>query len=159
LPRALGVQRGVIAITKCDLTDPAAAIDEASELMPGVDAVPVAAPAEAGLDALLAALDREAAGIPGRGEADGPVRLYVDRSFTLKGIGTVVTGTLWSGHIAAHERVRVLPQGRGVRIRSIQVHGDQVERRSRASAWLSPSPASGIARSGAATSSAAATPS
>jgi selenocysteine-specific elongation factor len=125
--RALGVERGVIAITKSDLTEPDAAIEEAGELMPGVEAVPVAAPADSGLDGLRAALDREAAGIPGRGEADGPVRLHVDRSFTLKGIGTVVTGTLWSGRFAAHERVRVLPEGRGVRIRSIQVHGDQVE--------------------------------
>jgi selenocysteine-specific elongation factor len=95
--------------------------------MPGVEAVPVAAPADAGLDSLRAVLDREAAGIAGRGEADGPVRLHVDRSFTLKGIGTVVTGTLWSGRFAAHERVRVLPQGLGVRIRSIEVHGEHVE--------------------------------
>jgi selenocysteine-specific elongation factor len=126
--RALGVERGVVAITKCDLMEPEAAIEEVAELMPGVETVPVAAPADAGLDSLRAVLDREAAGIAGRGEADGPVRLHVDRSFTLRGIGTVVTGTLWSGRFDAHERVRVLPQGRGVRIRSIEVHGEQVER-------------------------------
>lgn len=125
--RALGLKRGVMAITKTDLTDPRPAIDEATELLPGIETVPVAAPTGAGLDGLLSALDRQAAAIPGRSEADGPVRLHVDRSFTLKGIGTVVTGTLWSGRLAARERVRVLPQGRPVRIRTIQVHGTQVD--------------------------------
>jgi selenocysteine-specific elongation factor len=125
--RALGVERGVVAITKSDLLDPEPAIHEAGELLAGVEAVPVAAPTGAGLDPLLAALDREAARLPGRSEADGPARLYVDRSFTLKGIGTIVTGTLWSGRFVVHERVRVLPQGRGARIRSIQVHGAQVD--------------------------------
>jgi selenocysteine-specific elongation factor len=125
--RALGLKRGVMAITKSDLIEPDLAIDEATELLPGVQTIPVAAPTAAGLDRLRAALDRTAAAIPGRSEADGPVRLHVDRSFTLKGIGTVVTGTLWSGRLAAHERVRLLPRGRGVRIRSIQVHGSEVE--------------------------------
>lgn len=125
--RALGLKRGVVAITKTDLMDPDPAIEEATALLPGVETVPVAAPTAAGLDRLLAALDRAAAKIAGRSQADGPVRLHVDRSFTLKGIGTVVTGTLWSGRLAARERVRVLPQGRGVRVRSIQVHGTQVE--------------------------------
>jgi selenocysteine-specific elongation factor len=125
--RALGLKRGVMAITKTDLIEPDLAIDEAIELLPGVQTIPVAAPTAAGIDDLRAALDREAASIAGRSEADGPVRLHVDRSFTLKGIGTVVTGTLWSGRLAAHERVRLLPHGRGVRIRSIQVHGTQVD--------------------------------
>jgi selenocysteine-specific elongation factor len=125
--RALGVKRGVMAITKSDLIDPEPAIDEAGELLPGVETVPVAAPTGAGLERLLTALDREAGAIPGRSESDGPVRLHVDRSFTLKGIGTIVTGTLWSGRLATRERVRVLPQGRGARIRSIQVHGTQVD--------------------------------
>jgi selenocysteine-specific elongation factor len=125
--RALGLKRGVMAITKADLMDPDPAIEEATELLPGVQTVPVSAPTAAGLDHLLAALDREAAAISGRSEADGPVRLHVDRSFTLKGIGTVVSGTLWSGRLGAGDRVRVMPQGREVRIRSIQVHGAQVE--------------------------------
>jgi selenocysteine-specific elongation factor len=125
--RALGVERGVVAITKCDLVEPAYAMAEVDELLPGVDAVPVTAPKNQGIEALLAALDRAAAGVAGRSEADGPVRLHVDRSFTLKGIGTVVTGTLWSGRLAAHERIWVLPQERVARIRSIEVHGEHVE--------------------------------
>jgi selenocysteine-specific elongation factor len=125
--RALGLERGVMAITKTDLMDPDLAIEEAAELLPGVEIVPVAARTGTGLDRLLAALNRQAAAMPGRSEADGPARLHVDRSFTLKGIGTVVTGTLWSGRLAAHERVRVLAQGRGVRIRSIEVHGAPVD--------------------------------
>ena len=124
--RALGVKRGVVAITKSDLSDPKPAIDEVGELLPGVEAVPVAAPTGAGLDLLLGALDRVAAAIPERGEADGPVRLHVDRSFTLKGIGTVVTGTLWSGRFATGDKVRLLPQDKAARIRSIQVHGNPV---------------------------------
>jgi selenocysteine-specific elongation factor len=125
--RALGLTRGVIAITKTDLIEPDLAMEEATTLLPGVQTIPVATPTAAGLDRLMAALDRVAAAIPGRSEVDGPARLHVDRSFTLKGIGTVVTGTLWSGQLAAHERVRLLPQGRGVRIRSLQVHGTQVD--------------------------------
>jgi selenocysteine-specific elongation factor len=52
----------------------------------------------------------------------------VDRSFTLRGIGTVVTGTLWSGSIAAGDLVRVLPRGLEARVRSVQVHDEPVER-------------------------------
>jgi selenocysteine-specific elongation factor len=125
--RALGLKRGVMAITKTDLMDPDLAIEEATELLPGVEIVPVAARTGTGLDRLLAALNRQAAAMPGRSEVDGPARLHVDRSFTLKGIGTVVTGTLWSGRLTAHERVRVLAQGRGARIRSIEVHGTPVD--------------------------------
>src|SRR3990170_2771206 len=71
--RALGLKRGVMAITKTDLIEPDLAIDEAIELLPGVQTIPVAAPTAAGIDDLRAALDREAASIAGRSEADGPV--------------------------------------------------------------------------------------
>jgi selenocysteine-specific elongation factor len=129
--RRLGVERGVVAITKSDLADPELAAGEAAELAPGAEIVPVSALAGAGLDALLAALDRLAADTPSRagaGAADVPARLHVDRSFSLKGIGTVVTGTLWSGEIAAGDQVRILPAGREARVRSVQVHDEQVER-------------------------------
>jgi selenocysteine-specific elongation factor len=59
---------------------------------------------------------------------DGGARLHVDRSFTLRGIGTVVTGTLWSGSIAAGDQVRILPRGLEARVRSVQVHDEPVER-------------------------------
>ena len=124
--RALEVRSGVVAITKADLADPEEAAVQAAELLPGVEAVPVAARAGVGLDRLLSALERVAAEIHGRSRVTGPARLHVDRSFTLKGIGTVVTGTLWSGRLAAHDVVRVLPSGREVRLRSVEVHDEQV---------------------------------
>ena len=123
---ALGVTRGVVAVTKADLADPARACAEAAELLPGAEIVPVAAPAGQGLDELRAALDRVAAGIPGRG-AEGALRLHVDRSFTIRGAGTVVTGTLWEGIAARGDEVRILPAGTAARIRSVQVHDEPRE--------------------------------
>ena len=125
---ALGVTAGVVAVTKADLADPARASAEAAELLPGAEVVPVAAPAGEGLDALRAALDRAAAALPGRGGADGPLRLHVDRSFTIRGAGTVVTGTLWEGAAARGDEVRILPAGTPARIRSVQVHDEPRER-------------------------------
>jgi selenocysteine-specific elongation factor len=61
-------------------------------------------------------------------EVDAPARLYVDRVFTLRGIGTVVTGTLWTGSIARGDRLLVEPVGLEVRVRSVQVHDRDVER-------------------------------
>ncbi len=126
--RQLGVEHGLVAITKADLADPERAAAEARELVPGADAVPVSVRGADGLDELLAALERCAAGLPGRAEAPGPPRLHVDRSFTLRGIGTVVTGTLWSGELAAGDQVRVLPSGLRARVRSVEVHDRSVER-------------------------------
>jgi selenocysteine-specific elongation factor len=126
--RQLGIEHGVVAITKADLAEPERAAAEAGELVPGAEAVAVSMRPPAGLDELLAALERCAAGLPGRAEAPGPPRLHVDRSFTLRGIGTVVTGTLWSGELAAGDHVRVLPSGRRARVRSVEVHDRPVER-------------------------------
>ena len=126
--RQLGVSRGVVAITKADLADPGLAAEEAAELTPGAEVVPVSAIAGAGMDELLAALARVAAGLPGRGDGGGPARLHVDRSFTLRGIGTVATGTLWSGSVGAGDAVRILPRGLEARVRGVQVHDRPVER-------------------------------
>src|SRR4051794_21741070 len=90
----------------------------------------VSAVRRTGLDELLDALDRVAAGLAGRSDAQGPTRLHVDRSFTLRGIGTVVTGTLWAGSLAVGDSVRVLPRGQSARVRSVQVHDEAVERAS-----------------------------
>jgi selenocysteine-specific elongation factor len=127
--RQLGVTQGVIAITKADVIDPAAAAAEAEELVPGVEVVPVAALRGDGLDELRAALDRAAASTPSRAlDGAAAARLHVDRSFTLKGIGTVVTGTLWSGSLAAGDQVEIMPSGLRARVRSVQVHDEQVGR-------------------------------
>ncbi len=82
---------------------------EAEELLPGAEIVPVSARTGAGLDALRAALDRVAAGVPRRADAGPrePTRLHVDRVFTIRGAGTVLTGTLWSGAIARGDPVRL----------------------------------------------------
>jgi selenocysteine-specific elongation factor len=127
--RQLGVDRGVVAITKSDVADPAIAADEARELVPGVEIVPVAALRGDGLDELQAALDRIARDTQSRAaDPEAPTRLHVDRSFSLKGIGTVVTGTLWSGSLSAGDQVDILPSGLSARIRSVQVHDQPVER-------------------------------
>jgi len=128
--RGLRVTEGVVAVTKADLGEPELAAAEVAELLPGVEAVAVSALRRTGLDDLLAAIDRVAGGLPGLVADRGarPPRLHVDRSFTLRGIGTVVTGTLWSGRVAAGESVRILPRGLAARVRSVQVHDRRVER-------------------------------
>jgi selenocysteine-specific elongation factor len=126
--RHLGVTEGVVAITKSDLFDPEAAAEEVGELMPGAETVAVSVRQRSGLPELLAALERSADRLPSRAEDQGEPRLHVDRSFTLRGIGTVVTGTLWSGSVSAGDRVVVLPRGLEARVRSVQVHDEPVER-------------------------------
>jgi selenocysteine-specific elongation factor len=121
--RLLGVERGVVALTKIDAVEPER-IPDVSDLVPGAEVVPVSAATGDGLDELRAALDRAATD---RVRPEAAARLYVDRVFSLPGAGTVATGTLWSGRIAAGDRLDVLPAGFGVRVRSVQVHGDAVE--------------------------------
>ncbi|HLX19410.1 MAG TPA: selenocysteine-specific translation elongation factor [Gaiellaceae bacterium] len=120
--RLLGVDRGVVALTKADLAD-ADTIElaraEIEELVPGAPVIAVSARRGDGLEELRVALAEIASG---RERADGPTRLFVDRSFTLHGIGTVVTGTLWSGSIGEGDELRLEPRGRDVRVRSVQVH-------------------------------------
>src|SRR3954463_1370414 len=91
----LGVTEGVVAITKSDLADPVRALGEVAELLPGARAVAVSAHGGSGLAARAAALDEAAGGARSRAEAGGPARLHVDRVFSIRGAGTVVTGTLW----------------------------------------------------------------
>jgi selenocysteine-specific elongation factor len=127
--RALGVTNGVVAVTKSDLADPDVALIEASELYPNSEAVAVSARTGAGLDELRAAIDRAAAAVASRADAESaPVRLHVDRVFTIRGAGTVVTGTLWSGQVGRGDELEVLPQGRRLRVRGVQVHDQPVER-------------------------------
>jgi selenocysteine-specific elongation factor len=125
--RLLGVTRGVVAVTKSDAVDEETlelALDEARELVPEAEVIAVSAKTGAGLDDLRAALAR----VPvEERDADHATRLYVDRVFTLQGVGTVATGTLWSGTIAAGDMLRVEPRGKTVRVRSVQVHDAPVE--------------------------------
>jgi selenocysteine-specific elongation factor len=125
---ALGVTEGVVAVTKSDLADAQRAAGEAAELMPGAEVIACSARTGAGIDALRAALDRMAARLPSRGDDDGAALLHIDRAFTIRGAGTVVTGTLWSGAIAAGDRLALLPAGTDVRVRSVQVHDEPVQR-------------------------------
>jgi selenocysteine-specific elongation factor len=125
---ALGVTEGVVAVTKADVADPAQAAREAAELLPGAEVVACSARTGAGVEEVRAALDRVAAGLPGRGDGTGAPLLHVDRAFTIRGAGTVVTGTLWSGAIAAGDRLTLLPAGPEVRVRSVEVHDEPVAR-------------------------------
>ena len=126
--RQLGVGHGVVAITKADAADPELAAEEARELVPDAEIVPVSARAANGLDELGAALERAAAHVSRPAARTGEPRLHVDRSFTLRGIGTVVTGTLWSGSVTGGDRITVLPQRLAARVRSVQVHDQPVDR-------------------------------
>jgi selenocysteine-specific elongation factor len=125
---ALGVEVGVVAVTKADAADPARALAEAAELLPGAEAVAVSARTGAGLDELRAALDRAAARTADRAGAGGALRLHVDRVFTIRGAGTVVTGTLWSGDVGRGDAVTIQPAGRAARVRGVEVHDQPVER-------------------------------
>jgi selenocysteine-specific elongation factor len=126
--RLLGIDKGVVAVTKADAVDEETlelALEEGRELVPGAPVLAVSAKTGAGLEELRAALAEAAEERP---HADGPTRLYVDRVFTLRGIGTVATGTLWSGTIGEGDELRAEPAGRDVRVRSVQVHDRPVER-------------------------------
>jgi selenocysteine-specific elongation factor len=128
--RLLGIEHGVVALTKSDVVDAETlelARVEAEELVPGTPVVATSARTGTGLDELRAALAAVAARA-GRTAVDGPARLHVDRSFSLRGIGTVVTGTLWSGTIGEGDELRAEPRGRSVRVRSVQVHDRPVDR-------------------------------
>ncbi len=123
----LGVDAGVVAITKADRMDPILAVEETRELVgEGHEIVPVCAPSGLGIDELLAAIERLVDGAARR-HGGGPPRLFVDRSFSVPGAGTVVTGTLWGHGLTRGERVRVLPSGRDARIRSVEQHDHDVE--------------------------------
>jgi selenocysteine-specific elongation factor len=125
---ALGIDVGVIAVTKTDALEPDLVLEDVAELLPGVPAVPVSARTGEGLDELLRVLDEVAATIPLRAESTGPALLHIDRAFTIRGAGTVVTGTLRSGSIGRGDVLRLLPRDEVVRVRGVQVHDEATER-------------------------------
>ena len=126
--RALGIEAGAVAVTKSDLADPEEAVAQAAELLPGAEAIAVSSRTGEGLDRLRAALEHLAESAPSRAGAPGPPRLHIDRVFTIRGAGTVVTGTLWSGSIGRGDELVLLPSGRRVRVRAVQVHDEPTER-------------------------------
>jgi selenocysteine-specific elongation factor len=134
--RLLGVPRGLVAVTKSDLLPGlgpgwlALLEQDVREVtrgtfLEGAPIVPVSAATREGLDRLVAELARLAAEVPER-PADGPAFLPIDRAFSMKGFGTVVTGTLLSGELREGDETALLPPSPGVgalRVRSLQVHG------------------------------------
>jgi selenocysteine-specific elongation factor len=124
--RALGVEVGVIALSKVDLADSETrllAAAECEELVPGAPLVEVSSRSGDGLDSLRAALACVAAEIePAEEISSADPVLHVDRCFSITGHGTVVTGTLWSGTLERGQQVVLLPGERRARVRSIEVH-------------------------------------
>jgi selenocysteine-specific elongation factor len=139
--RLLGVPRGLVAVTKSDLIPELGAgwlplleteIRAAAEgtFLEGCRIVPCSARSGEGLDALREAIAALAAEVPER-PADGPAYLPIDRAFSLRGFGTVVTGTLLSGSLSEGDRAALVPPSPAVeelRIRSLQVHGQATPR-------------------------------
>ena len=120
---ALRVRHGLLVITRADLADPTAALRAArAELAPtslaGVEAVTVSAVTGHGVDDLRGALERLVARLPTPVTA-APVRLWIDRSFTIRGAGTVVTGTLGAGRLRAGDELLLTGPTRPVRVRGL----------------------------------------
>ncbi len=131
----LGVRHGAVALTKCDLV-PAARRDEAtaeianlltSTGLAGAEIIPVSVVTGEGVETLRRRLFAAAAAVAARSSA-GRFRLAVDRSFTLAGAGTVVTGTVLSGEVAPGDRVVISPAGIEARVRSIHAQNRATER-------------------------------
>ncbi|MGR6913108.1 selenocysteine-specific translation elongation factor [[Actinomadura] parvosata] len=128
---ALGVRHGLLVVTRSDKADPSTAIEEAQSEIVGtclgeVDAVAVSGVTGEGIADLRAALSRLVRSLPAPDEA-APVRLWVDRSFTIKGSGTVVTGTLPAGRVRVGDELLLAPGGDRVRIRGLQSLKEKVD--------------------------------
>jgi selenocysteine-specific elongation factor len=131
----LGIRHGMVALTKADLADPARRAEVTAEIAETLSGtvlarahiVPVSTLTGEGIEALRAALFNAAAA-HGAHAASGRFRLAVDRSFTLAGAGTIVTGTVLSGAVAVGDRVTVSPVGLSARVRSIHAQNRPTER-------------------------------
>ncbi|HKA25176.1 MAG TPA: selenocysteine-specific translation elongation factor [Candidatus Eisenbacteria bacterium] len=131
----LGVPRGIVVLTKSDLvSDPdwLGLVERdvrdltRGSFLEGAPIVRFSAPTGAGADALLVEIDRALEESENRPTQE-PARLPIDRAFVVEGFGTVVTGTLWRGRVRVGDALEVLPRGHETRVRSVQVHGAQVE--------------------------------
>jgi selenocysteine-specific elongation factor len=125
---ALGITRGLLVVTRADLADPGAAIAEAAEQLKRsslgeVPAVAVSALTGAGMPALIGALGDLAGRLP-PASPSAPVRIWVDRAFSITGSGTVVTGTLPAGTVRRGDELAITPAMRQVRVRALQSLGE-----------------------------------
>ena len=131
--RLLGIERGIVVITKADLAEPDVVglvkleIEEFihGSFLEGAPVVAVSARTGAGIDGLKNELARAAQEVPPR-ELSAYARLPIDRVFAMKGFGTVVTGTLISGTLRADQEIELLPVGRRLRIRGLHSGGRAV---------------------------------
>ncbi len=132
--RFLPVRAGIVVLNKIDLVEDPSWLslvqDDVKSLvagtfLQGAPVVELSAKTGQGIPELVKLMDQMLDQIPAR-QVDAPVRLPVDRVFTMAGFGTIVTGTLWSGRIAVGDTLEVLPQGAQVRVRGVQTHGRTV---------------------------------
>ncbi len=130
----LGIRTGVVALTKCDLVPPdlvSLAKEELKEVLAGTflagaEIIPCSVHSGVGLDELPRAIERALRGSPAR-DVESAVRLPIDRVFTMKGFGTVVTATQWSGTLKVGDELVALPSRRAVaKVRGLHVHGKAV---------------------------------
>ena len=133
--RLLGVKTGLIVLTKTDLVEPEwveLVTDDIQDFVKDTfleekPIVPVSAQTGDGLDNLKKALNEIANQTPVKSET-GIFRIPIDRVFTMRGFGVVITGTLFSGSVAVGEQVEVYPKALQARVRGLQVHGESVEK-------------------------------
>jgi selenocysteine-specific elongation factor len=131
----LGVPAAAVALSKCDLVEPEwieLVTEEIKSALRGssfqaAPVVPVSAITKEGLDPLLAVLESAARAVSARA-ANDLFRLPIDRVFTVRGTGTVVTGTVWSGEARIDDIARLLPSGLTARIRTLQRQGAAADR-------------------------------
>ena len=122
----LGIRRGAVALSKCDLVTADRRVEVDAQIratlsgtsLADAEIIPVSTVTDEGVADLLAHLDR-AAKATGARSAEGRFRLAIDRSFSLRGAGTVATGTVLSGRVAVGDRVLVSPPGLEARVRSV----------------------------------------
>jgi selenocysteine-specific elongation factor len=119
-----GVRHGLLAVTRADLADPGPVTADAltriaATSIGNVEAVAVDSVRGTGIPALHAALDRLVSRLP-EPDAAADVRLWVDRAFTVTGLGTVVTGTLGAGTLREGDELELLPYGRRIRVRGLE---------------------------------------
>lgn len=133
--RLLNIRKGIVVLTKADLVDPdilglvRLEVEEfvRGSFLEGAPIVAVSSTTGAGLNELRRSITDMAGAIPPK-DVTHYFRLPIDRSFSMRGFGTVVTGTLVAGSVSVEQEVEIHPDGRRVRVRGLQVHGQPVER-------------------------------